>query len=130
MAYVFPTNRELSEIAPVKIARASAERVGFRVMPMRDVSAAIIQWEQQDNYFGLQQLRGLDGAPTVVKPVGSKSYSYTPGVYGEFMTITETELTLRAGSVSDDVPISVSDLVLRRQDQLLVREADRVEQII
>ena len=130
MPYVFPNNRELSTIAPEKIARATAERVGFNIMPMRDVPAGVIQWEQQDNYFGLQQLRGLDGAPTVVKPVGSKSYSYTPGIYGEYMTVTETELTLRAGSTSDDVPIQVGDLVLRRQDQLLVREADRVELII
>lgn len=130
MPYVFPTNRELSQIAPDKIARASAERLGFQVMPMRDVNAAIIQWEQQDNYFGLQQLRGLDGAPPVVKPVGSKSYSYTPGYFGEFMTVTETELTTRAGSTSEDVPIAVSDLVLRRQDQLIVRELDRIELMI
>lgn len=130
MPFAFPTNRELSQIAPEKIARASAERVGFQIMPMRDVPAAIIQWTQRDNYFGLQQLRGLDGAPTVVKPVGSRSFSYTPGIYGEFMTVTETELTTRAGSVSDDVPIPVSDLVLERQDQLLVRELDREEQII
>src|SRR3954462_199170 len=116
MPYIFPSNRELSAIAPDKIARVTAERVGFQIMPMRDVPAAVVQWEQMDNYFGLQQLRGLDGAPTVVKPVGSKSFSYTPGVYGEFMTVTETELTTRAGSTSDDVPIAVGDLVQRRQD--------------
>jgi hypothetical protein len=130
MPYVYPTNRELSSIAPEKIARASANRVGFQVMPMRDVRAAVVAWSQADNYFGLQQLRGLDGAPTHVKPVGLNRYTYEPGVYGEFMTVTETELTLRSGSVMGDVPVPVEDLVLERQDQLIVRELDRIEFMI
>jgi hypothetical protein len=130
MAYLYPTNRELSEILPAKVARLTQDRVGLQIMPIRDVRAAIVQWIQKDNYFGLQQLRGLDGAPVHVKPVGLKEYSYTPGVYGEFETITETELTIRAGSTSMDVPIPVDDLVMDRQDRLSVRELDRIEYMI
>jgi hypothetical protein len=130
MPFIFPHNRELNRIAPDKIARMAQNRLGFTISPMRNVNASLIQWEQPDNVFGLQQLRGLDGAPTVVKPVGVKPYSYIPAVYGEFMTITETELTTRAGSTSVDVPIDVSDFVVQRQDQLLVRELDRIEAII
>jgi hypothetical protein len=130
MPFIFPHNRELNRIAPDKIARLAQNRLGFQVAPMRNVNASLIQWEQPDNVFGLQQLRGLDGAPTVVKPVGVKPYSYVPAVFGEFMTITETELTTRAGSTSEDVPIDVSDLVAQRQDQLLVRELDRIENSI
>ena len=130
MPYLYPTNRELSTIAPQKIARMAENRVGFQIMPMRDVRAATIEWQQRDNFYGLQQLRGLDGAPTHVKPLGNNVYSYTPGVYGEFMTITETELTKRAGSITTDVPIDVGDLVAERQDQLMQRELDRMEQII
>lgn len=130
MAYLYPTNRELSEILPVKIARSSESRLGFQIMPIREVRAAIVQWTQKDNYFGLQQLRGLDGAPVHVNPVGLNEYSYTPGVYGEFMTVTETELTIRAGSTTLDVPIPVDDLVMDRQDQLTGRELDRIEYMI
>lgn len=130
MAYIYPTNRELMEIVPDKIARLSQNRLGLQVMPVRDVRAAVVQWTQRDNYRGLQQLRGLDGAPTHVTPVGSNSYSYTPGVYGEFATITETELTIRAGSAMGDVPIPVDDLVLDRQSYLIGRELDRIEYMI
>jgi hypothetical protein len=128
--FLYPTNRELQTIGPAKVARLSAERVGFQIMPMRNVMAGTVEWVQQDNYFGLQQLRGLDGAPTHVKRVGAKTYVYEPGIYGEFQVLTETELTRRAGSVAGDVAIDVGDLVLAAQDQLMGRELDRIEQII
>lgn len=127
--FTYPTNRELRAIGPVKVARLSAERIGFQILPMRSVNAGAVQWTQKDNFFGLQQLRGLDGAPVHVKRVGEKKYIYEPGVYGEFMHITESELTLRSGSTSD-AAIDVSDLVADLQDQLMVRELDRIEYMI
>ncbi len=130
MAFIYPTNRELLTIGPDKVARMSADRLGFRLMPMRSVNVGIIQWQQRDNFRGLQQLRGLEGPPTHVKRVGNNFYSLNPGVFGEFGVITETELTMRAGSIVGDVPINVTDLVMEIQDQLIGRELDRIEQII
>jgi hypothetical protein len=130
MTFIYPTNAELNTIQPALTARMAAQRVGFDIMPMRSVNAATIEWEQRDNYRGLQQLRGLDGAPTHVKPIGTNRYSYEPGVYGEFQTITETELTKRRGAAAMNVPIAVDDLVAERQEQLTVRELDRMEQIV
>jgi hypothetical protein len=128
--FTYPTTRELQAIGPAKVARLTQDRVGFQIMPKRPVNAGAIQWTQQDNYFGLQQLRGLDGAPTHVKRVGAKSFVYEPGIYGEFQHITETELTMRAGSVMSDAPVDVGDLVLASQDQLMGRELDRQELVI
>jgi hypothetical protein len=129
--FTYPTNRELQAIGPVKVARLTQNRVGFQILPMRNVPFGAVQWKQADNYFGLQQLRGLDGAPTHVKRVGERTYIYEPGVYGEFMHITETELTMRAGSNMDpNAVIDVTDLVAGLQDQLSVRELDRIELII
>lgn len=130
MIFAYPTARELSRIGPEKVARMMADREGFKLMPTREVNAGVVQWIQRDNFTGLQQLRGLDGAPQHVNRVGEKSYMYTPGVYGEFVTITETELTLRAGSVTGDATIDVSDLVLNAQNYLIQRELDRMESII
>lgn len=130
MGFLYPTNRELITIGPEKVARLTPARLGFTLMPMRRVNAGIIQWQQRDNYRGLQQLRGLDGSPNYVKPVGNNLFSYTPGVFGEYGTVTETELMNRAGSVSADVPIDVTDLVTGWQDLLIQRELDRIEQII
>ena len=127
--FVYPTNREMQSILPEKVARLSAERVGLQIMPTRHVNAGIIQWNQKDNYRGLQQLRGLDGAPQHVIRTGSTTFNYNPGVYGEFSIIGETELTLRAGGVTQDVPISIEDLVLEEQDRMIQRELDRIEQI-
>jgi hypothetical protein len=128
--FVYPQNREIREIGPVKVARMAEERVGFKIMPLNKVNAARVEWVQADNYTGLQQLRGLDGSPAHVKRVGQNRFGYEPGVYGEFETITETELTKRAGGVTVDTPIDVTDLVMGADDQLIVRELDRMESTI
>jgi hypothetical protein len=73
-------------------------------------------------------MRGLDGAPTHVQRLGSNTYNYEPGVYGEYIDITETELTTRAGSIAiSAAPIPVGDLVMQAQMQLINREYDRME---
>lgn len=128
--FTYPLNSDLIKVLPEKAARLVQNRLGFQLMPVRNVNAALVQWEQKDNYIGLQQLRGLDGAPQHVSRVGSKLFSANPGVYGEFATITETELTTRAGSYTGGDAIDVGDLVADAQDMLLVRERDRIEQVI
>lgn len=127
MPFVYPTNFELQTIEPDLIARGAAGRLGLDIMPTRSVNVGEVRWRQQDNYFGLQALRGLDGAPTRVKRVGEKYYSYEPGIFGEFVDITETELTRRAGSAPAGTPIDVSDLVVEADQHLINREFDRIE---
>lgn len=126
----YPTNFELQTIEPNLTARAEAGRLGLQIMPIRSVNAAEIRWNQQDNYYGLQHLRGLDGAPTRVQRVGNKTYAYEPGVFGEFVDITETELTRRAGYSPSGTAIDVSDLVIEADNQLINRELDRIESTI
>lgn len=128
--YTYPTNHELVTIGPEKVARKTETRVGFQIMPLRSVNASTIVWEQRDNFYGLQQLRGLDGAPNQVKRVGRNRYSYEPGVYGEYETIGETELTQRSQGADDNTPVDVTDLVMEAQDQMIVRELDLIEYII
>lgn len=128
--FLYPQSREIRQLGPDKVARLSAQRLGFQIMPERNVNAGLIEWEQKDNYLGLQQLRGLDGAPSYVKRVGAKRYMYEPGVYGEFTTVPESELVRRAGGILGDVNIDVSDLVMASQDQLINRELDLKEFII
>lgn len=130
MPFVFPTNKRLQEIGPAKVARASANRRGFQLMPIRGVNEAIVRWRQKDNYAGLQQLRGVDGSPPAVSLVGEKVYQYNPGIFGEFYPIGETELLLRAGSIATDAQVNVDDLVTDAQDFLIQRELDRIEATI
>jgi hypothetical protein len=128
MPFIYPTSYELRQIEPELVQRGSAGRVGIELLPIQSVNAAKVRWSQQDNYFGLQHLRGMDGQPTHVNRVGQKTFEYEPGVFGEFIDITEQELTIRAGSVDvSAVPINVQDLVVDAQRQLIARELDRIE---
>jgi hypothetical protein len=126
----YPTNYELSQIEPDLTARGEAGRAGLQIMPIRNVAAGEVRWSQQDNFYGLQALRGLDGAPTRVQRVGTKTYTYEPGVFGEYIDITETELTRRAGYAPNGTPIDIADLVVDADQQLINREFDRIEATI
>lgn len=126
---VYPTSTELQEIAQTKIPRLTADRPIFQILPTRNTDAYLVEWEQKDNYRGLQALRGLDGAPSHVAAVGGKRYIMRPGEYGEYLTITESELTTRRQWGSFNAPIDITELVMEKQDQLLGRRLDRIEYI-
>lgn len=128
--YLYPEARELREIGPNLVAAETANDVLFRVMPIRSVNSPLIQWTVEDDMLGLQNLRGLDGAPVHVQPLGKNSYLSEPGYFGDFMTITERELTTRAGSVMGNATVDISDLVVGKFRQLVAREYNRIRQII
>jgi hypothetical protein len=128
--YLYPEARELQELGPELVTLEIANDPTFQIFPIELVNLAILQWSIEDDDQGLQQLRGLDGAPSNVHPSGKASYMSEPGYYGEFETITEKELTERGGSVVGDVVVTIEDLVLARQRQLVKREINRIRQII
>ena len=130
MSFIYPTNASFSVIGQEKAPIMSQQMLGLEIMPLEDVNAAIVRWEQKDNYTGMQQLRGLNGAPASIRKIGAKVYSYEPGVFGEFDTLDEQELTQRAGSVVGNVPIDIADLVFSKQDYLLHRRFVRIESTI
>jgi len=128
--FLYPTSAELREIAQDYLPNLVAARPVFNIFPIREIDQALIMWEQEDNYTGLQQVRGLDGQPPKINKLGVKRYQMQPGVYGEFSLIDETELTIRRGYGTFASTINVSDLVLREQRRLLGRRLDRIESIV
>lgn len=110
--------------------RLVAERPVFGFFPMTTSDSSQLSWEQEDNYIGLQQVRGLNGEPPKVAKTGLKRFTTFPGVYGEFEPIDEIEMTLRRQYGDWSRPVNLDDLVMRAQDKLLLRRLDRVEQII
>lgn len=129
-AYSFPTISELMEIEAVKIGSLIAGDPLFDVMPMADVDEAVLRWEQKDNYYGLQAGRGMDGSPTRVTKVGSNIYLVNPGVYGEFIDFDEFELTQVLREIGTIAGRRRMDgMVADAQDQLMVRETNRIRQI-
>lgn len=128
--FIYPNSATLQTVAQEKVPRLTADRPVFTIMPIRNTQDVVLIWEQQDNYTGLQQVRGLNGQPTRVRKIGSKRYLMEPGYYGEFQVIDERELTLRRQAGTWDQPVSINDLVMVAQDQLLGRRLDRIELIV
>ena len=127
--YQYPTTRELREINPEKIQNLTRSRPTFDIFPITESPYWTLEWRQKDNWRGLQQLRGLNGEPGHVKMQGDKSYSAQPGVFGEFMTIDEKMMTLRAQQVPSGEPVPIDDLVTEAQDYMNNRELDLIEYI-
>mgnify|MGYP001371853358 CR=1 FL=1 len=125
--YEYPTTKELREINPEKIQNLTRVRPTFSIFPIVESNFWTLEWTIKDNWMGFQQLRGLNGEPSYVKMVGEKAYSAQPGVYGEYMTVDEKMMTLRAQSARSGEPIDIADLVVERQDYLNYRELELIE---
>jgi hypothetical protein len=127
--YVYPANSELQLIAREKAAVLTQDDPIFGEMPIVEVDSHLLEWEQQDNFLGLQQVRGLNGQFGRVKAVGGKRFRLEPGVYGEYAPVDEEALTVRRQFGTFNGPINISDLVMEKQDQLLGRRFDRIRYI-
>ena len=130
-AFTYPTTREMKVINDKLQPQLTATDPIFEHFPIVDVDSFDISWFQRDDYFGMQQLRGLDGQPGVVSHRGSREYSYQPGVYGEVYPISEKELTRMAelGQVSGR-PMSLDKQVMEGNTFLAHREMVLMKSIL
>lgn len=126
-SFAFPNSIELRAIEQVKLPARLTSDPSFSIFPFEGAQSHILEWTQEDSYGGMQQMRGLNGKPPRVTPVGERSFMMKPGVYGEHMAIDELEMTVRAArAASLSTPVNIDDLVTRRQDQLLTRRLNRI----
>lgn len=133
--YTFPHNYEIEEIERLKAPRRTAKSPIFEIMPIESAPAGsyMLEWDQKDNYTGMQQWRGLNNEPATVNRKGGKRFSAFPGVYGEKIVIREDELTRRKsvrGLSGAAGPVDLSDLVMEAHEQLLDRRIVRIESIL
>lgn len=129
MSFVYPTNAELQLVAQNLVNDLTMNDPLFQIMPLDNADTANVMWEQEDDYTGLMNVRGIGGKPGNVAGVGSKRYVMTPGYYGEFKTIDEVELTERRMLGSFNQPTNIDDLVLRAQRHLIGRRLHRIRSI-
>lgn len=120
--YIYQTNAEITEIMQSMLPTLRKRSPIFDIFPTvtKDVSTLI--WEQRSNYFGMMQVRGLNGAPPTVLNVGFKKFVAFPSYYGEEMPIDETERMERRRAGTFGEPIDVQDLVTERSNYLLHRQ--------
>lgn len=131
VTYTYQTNAALTQISQNLIQSATLDDPIFKIFPIRKRNASRLRWTVKDNYKGLMKLRGLGGEPTSIQRVATNIYEDIPGVYGEFATIDEVEMTNRAANfpATMDIPISVEDLINESQEQLTLRQVQRMKQI-
>ena len=127
--FVYPTNAELTQIAQDKIPALVADRPIFEILPMATSDEFILLWEQKDNFQGLQQIRGINGAPGKVAQVGGNQFIVQPGIYGEFKAIDEQMVLTRRPWGTFGAAVNIADLILDAQEHLLQRRLDRIELI-
>jgi major capsid protein E len=127
--FIYPSAIVLEQINQELAPRLMAARRIFDILPTKDTDSHLLEWEQKDNYLGLQQVRGLNGQPSRIKQTGGKRYQMQPGIYGEFESLDEQQLTVRRQWGGFAGAIDVSDLVREAQDKLLQRRLDRIESI-
>jgi hypothetical protein len=125
-----PTSAELRTIEQIKMPELMRDNPIFQYFPTDTLDSAMLMWEQEDNWTGLQQVRGIGGDPPKVSKVGFNRFVEIPGYYGEFENIDEIELTERRRMGTFAAAIDVSDLVMKAQDRLLMRRRDRMSSIL
>ena len=129
--YTMQESAVYNRIAPDLIQTQAEQDPIFQKFPIRELNAARLRWSIKDNYRGLMNLRGYDGAPTRVLRPGETLFETNPGVFGEFGQLDEMELTERAKGFPADmtVPCDVGDMVSEWQMVLTVRQAQRMAQM-
>lgn len=130
-SYVYQDTAVLEKIAPELIQFIALADPIFKYFPIREHKQSKIRWSILDNYRGLMNVRGYDGAPTRVARPGSTVFEEKPGVFGEFGQLDEQELTERADGFPADmtIPMDVSDMIREWQMILTVRQTQRMRQI-
>lgn len=131
VSYVYQDSIVTERIAPELIQNLSAADPIFNYFPIEDINASKVRWTVDDNYRGLMNLRGYDGAPTRVLRPSKNMYEAEPGVYGEQYELSEQELTTRAAGfpATLNVPMNISDMVSEGQMVLATRQVQRRRQI-
>lgn len=123
--YGYPTGAELRAIGQEFTAAMTLDDPIFRLFPIVESDEHLLSWEIRDNYKGMQQIRGLNGEPPRIGALGGKRFIYEPGIYGEFATLDEQELTRRRQWGQYSGPIPIDDMVGEKQEQLTARDVAR-----
>lgn len=127
--YQYPDNSELQLLDRELAAVLTLDNPLFEVMPIVEVNSHDLLWDIPNNITGLTNLRGLNGQPGNVTRLGANRFRVRPGVYGEFGTIDEDEMTRRAELGTYNVPVNVDDLVREIQDQITNRRVSLITKI-
>lgn len=94
-------------------------------MPFKYTESSFVKWDQYQDPYGLIPLRGVDGAPNLVRMPGLRTNEAAPGFYGLVTELRESELLFerQPNTVSDplDIPDRLGKLVLDASTMVVSR---------
>jgi len=128
--FMFPSSTELSQIQKDLLPDLDPNDDLLSLFPYRYAGGNEVVWEQEDNDFGLMEVRGLDGKPGLVQKLGFNQFKMKPGYYGSVYQLTEQELTEARGIGTFGDPIDIDDLVVKRTRTLMIQRLNRMRQTI
>lgn len=121
--YVFPGNYEITQIMQQQLPTLRKDMSpAFKICPSRTIDRTTVIWEQLENYFGMMNVRGLDGAPASVVQVGANDYMARPAYYGENFPITEKEIMDQRKRGTPNEPIDLNEITMLRAQYALHRQ--------
>src|SRR4051812_47131114 len=95
MSQVLPTSATLKLVAQDKLPLLTRDDAAFELFPMTTEDVVELQWEIRGNVVGLQNVRGLNGQPGVVKLIGMNRFKAEASQYGDAVVIDEKQITER-----------------------------------
>jgi len=130
--YAYPTVGEFMQIEQDLLPSLRESNPGFKHFPDEMHDSAYLEWEVDDYTTGLQQIRGMDGEPPRVRPLGRNRYHAEPGIYGEYTEIDEKQLTTRrdVGVGPMGRPMPTASMIDEKQLHLLQRRISRQSKLI
>lgn len=122
--YIYPGNYEITEIMQQQLPTLRKDRgsPAFTFCPSVTKDVTTLIWEQRDNFAGKMAVRGVDGPPSVVTPVGVNNYMARPSYFGETMFTTEKEVMDSRKIGTPNETIDLTDITLVKANQLLHRQ--------
>lgn len=120
--YTYPANTTLRKIRQTFLPQRETSSEIRKFFPTSSIDTASLVWEQYDKYQGTMGVRGLNGPPTRLNPIGMSRFSMAPGYYGSYMGIDEIELTTSREIGTFATAINLDEPVTRRMLQLLNAE--------
>lgn len=125
--FVVPTAADLKLIEQDLLPDLMADDPIFGHFPITEEEAELLIWEQMDDFTGLQEIRGIGGAPPSVAHVGLRQYIAQPGYYGEFKKLDEAKILRQKKFGTFGDVVNVTDLILVDQVHLLQRRLNRIK---
>lgn len=117
---------KIERLLPERIDQLQLDDPVFKFMPITTTELSRVDWVIEDDVSGLQGASIFEGESEYVERIGDTHYQVEPGVFRDKADIKETELTQLRDLTDRMVLQTVEEISARKQNQLQVRQNNRI----